>query len=741
MKKFLLILILIFSSVLLYAQKPKIGVALSGGGAKGLAHIGILKAIDSAGLQVNYITGTSMGSIIGALYACGYSTDTIEKIARSTNWELLLTNSASLQAMSMDEKNEYDKYAVELPWVNNGFRIPSGLLESEEIWLRLSEYFFPVYNIKDFSKLPVGFKCIATDVSTGEGVVFDSGEIVPAVRSSMAIPSLFTAVNYNGRKFVDGGIVRNFPVSDVKEMGTDIIIGSNVAGGLLPKEKINNIFQVLLQIAFFREDVDAINEKKLCNIYVPHHLDEYNMGSFASAEAIIDEGVKMGDSLYPRFKKLADSLNTIYGKQTPRKNLLPLVDSVKITAYEIHGLHQTNELFFLHRLQFENDKWYTAKLLSSKIRKAFGTRYYNKIVYSLQPLPDGSCKIIFDIEENPFTFAKLGIQYNSFTGISLIGNLTSRDFFTPHSRSLVNINIGENLRIRGEHLQNFGKFKTFAVAGRTEAESLGFITYKDFNKEGTFKRSSFLADVNTHWTFRRNFQMGVGTNFEAYHYKPDIPSQFYLRGHINLFTSYGFLKVNTLSNSIYPQQGTKVNAEIGYVYNQHPHLEYYRNKELITNVDSLNFEYNNFWRTTLSVAHYQPLSKKITFIAEGQAGLNFHEKAGIVNDFVVGGLTHTFRNQLTFAGLNEGSFFTSSAATLSLALRYHMYANLYLTAIANGLYNNFITSNRSADQPNFLTGYAVTLGYNFVLGPLEVSAMYCDQSKKLLPYINLGIPF
>ncbi len=106
--KFLLILILIFSSVLLYAQRPKIGVALSGGGAKGLAHIGILKAIDSAGLQVNYITGTSMGSIIGALYACGYSADTIEKIARSTNWELLLTNSASLQAMSMDEKNEYD---------------------------------------------------------------------------------------------------------------------------------------------------------------------------------------------------------------------------------------------------------------------------------------------------------------------------------------------------------------------------------------------------------------------------------------------------------------------------------------------------------------------------------------------------------------------------------------------------------------------------------------------------------
>src|SRR4051794_18025240 len=741
MREFLVILVIIFSSGLLKAQRPKIGVALSGGGAKGLAHIGILKAIDSAGLHVDYITGTSMGSIMGALYACGYSADTIEKIARNTNWELLLTNSASLKALSMDEKKEYDKYAVELPWVNNGFRIPSGLLESEEIWLRLSEYFFPVYNIKDFSKLPVGFKCIATDLSTGEGIVFDSGEIVPAVRSSVAIPSVFTAVNYNGRKLVDGGIVRNFPVSDVKKMGANLIIGSNVAGGLLPKEKINNIFQVLLQIAFFREDADAINEKKLCTVYIPHHLDEYNMGSFVSAESIINEGIKMGDSLYPRFKKLADSLDAIYGKLPPRNFFLPRIDSVKITAIEIHGLQKTNEAFFLHRLQFENNKWYKSKVLSSKIRKAFGTRYYNKIVYSLQPLPDGSCKIIFNVEENPFTFAKLGIQYNSFSGISLIGNLTSRDFFTPYSRSFVSVNIGENLRIRGEHLQNFGKLKTFSVAAKVEGESLGFTTYNNFNKEGTFRRSSILADVNMHWTFRRNFQLGVGTDFEAYHYKPDIPSQFYLKGHINRFMSYGFLKVNTLSNSIYPQQGIRVNGDIGLAYNQHPHLQYYSNKTLITNLDSLNFQYGDFWRSTLSVEHYQPLGRKITFITGGQAGFNFNEKSGIVNDFIVGGLTNTFRNQITFAGLNEGTFFTGSAVTLNLALRYHMYTNLYLTAMANGLYKDFITSNKSSGSPNFLTGYALTFGYNFVLGPLEVSAMYCDQSKKLLPYINLGIPF
>jgi NTE family protein len=279
----------------------------------------------------------------------------------------------------------------------------------------------------------------------------------------MAIPSVFTAVDYNGRKFVDGGVVRNFPVRDAKEMGANIVIGSNVAGGLLPKEKITNVFQILLQVAFFREDEDAVRENKLCDIYVKHNLEEYNMGSFGSADEIMKEGLLKGDSIYPRLKMIADSLNTIYGPETSDKIILPAIDSVKITAYEIKGLHKTTESFFLHRAQFENNKYYTAAGLSAGIRKAFGTRYYNKIIYSLQPLPDGTCKIIFEAEENPLTFAKLGVHYNSFSGISLIANLTARDFFTPYSRSSVTLNIGENLRIKAEHLQFFGKFKNTLI--------------------------------------------------------------------------------------------------------------------------------------------------------------------------------------------------------------------------------------------------------------------------------------
>ena len=208
-------------------KRPKIGLTLSGGGAKGLAHIGILKAIDSAGLKIDYITGTSMGSIIGALYAVGYHGDSIEKLARKMDWDLLLSNEMSLRSIIMEEKNEYFKYDVELPWVNNWFRLSTGVLEGQELWLKFAELLFSVYKVKNFKDFAIPFKCIGTDVSTGQAVVLDSGEIISAIRSSMAIPSLFTAVEYNGKKLVDGGVVRNFPVKDVREMGANIVIGSN----------------------------------------------------------------------------------------------------------------------------------------------------------------------------------------------------------------------------------------------------------------------------------------------------------------------------------------------------------------------------------------------------------------------------------------------------------------------------------------------------------------------------------
>ena len=720
----------------LIQKRPKIGLTLSGGGAKGLAHIGILKAIDSAGLSIDYITGTSMGSIIGSLYAAGYSADTILYIARRMHWDQILSNQGSMRNIIMEEKDEYGKYDLELPWVNNFFRISTGVLEGQELWLKFSELLFPVYKIKNFDSLVIPFKCVATDISTGQAVVLDSGEIVSAVRASMAIPSVFTAVEYNGHLLVDGGIVRNFPVKDVREMGAQYIIGSNVTSNLLPANKVNNAIQVLLQVAFFREAEDTKLEVPLCNIYVKTPLEKYSMATFSNADEIIEAGLEEGRKLYPQLKKLADSLNTLYAPEIIDKEL-PSVQSVKISSYEVNGLKFTTQDFFIHTTGLLTNHVYTPQMLSYMVRRAAGTRYYNRIIYHLDPQPDHSAKIVFDVSENPLTFGKVSLHYNQFTGISAILNITSRDFFTPNSRSLVTFNIGETFDVKGEHLQYLGRNRKFALVLSTQFDQMNITTYMNTKEAGIYNQNYFVMDGKLGYSTNRDMTIGFGTRFEWTRYKPSITSVLEFNGTDDFPTSYFYFNHNSLDRPVYPRKGIKSELEGDWVFTQNPDLQLHTNT-----FDSDTVTASNAYpRITFHFESYSPLSNKSTLMFLLQSGINF-QKGNIMNEFSIGGLTHSFHNQITFAGLREGSFYSPSVAAIGMAFRYNMYGNLYLTGQANIMFNNFInTKNNYYSAPDFLSGYALTFTYNFVLGPLELSAMYCDQWKRVMGYVNIGIPF
>jgi NTE family protein len=734
----LVFLLITLSSI---AQRPKIGLTLSGGGAKGLAHIGILKAIDSAGLKIDYITGTSIGAIFGGLYAIGYSGDSIEKMVRRVDWDLLLSNQATLRSLYMEEKNEYNKYIVELPWLNNRFQLPSGLLEGQELWMSLSELCYPVYNKKGFSQFSIPFKCVSTEVGNGSAVVLDSGEVVSAIRSSMAIPSLFTAVDVDGKRLVDGGIVRNFPVWDVKAMGADYVIGSNVATGLLPSDKVRNVLQVLLQVAFFREAEDNRKEVPLCNIYVPHKLEKYTMGSFSQSEEILQEGMEEGRKLYPVFKHLADSLDSIYGKSDFQKDRVPRVGPVCITSYEVKGVDQTTEEFLLHTMDFDLNRTYNAKQLNQMVRKAFGTRYYDRVTYSLVPKDDGTVKIIFEVAENPLTFAKIGLHYNRFTGIGVIVNLTARNFFISNSRSLVTLNVGESINVRAEHLQYLGRRKDFSLVLGTQFDRFDVTSYDQFKADGIYQQSFFKLDGKLQYSPGRNIAVGAGTRFEWLDYTPSIRPNLSFTGRNNFVTSYGFVNHNSLDRTIYPKKGIKWESDFGWVYNQHPNLTFYLNAQPITDPDSIKTGKDPYARMILNAEQYIPLSRKSNLELELQSGVNFRYTNNVMNEFVVGGLTRTFRNQITFAGLQEGTVYAPSVFEYGMAFRYEMFNSTYVSARANMLFTNFISKSNFFTNVNFYSGYALTFSYNFALGPLDISAMYSDQSHQLSTYINLGIPF
>ncbi|HXB08880.1 MAG TPA: patatin-like phospholipase family protein [Puia sp.] len=719
--------------------RPKIGVVLSGGGAKGLAHIGILKAIDSAGLKVDYLTGTSMGSILGALYAVGYSADSIEQISRRIDWDLLLSNQSSMRSMIMDEKDEYGRYDLELPWVNHAFRISTGVLEGQELWLKFSELFRPVYNIKDFSQFSIPFKCIATDVSTGEAVVLDTGEITSAIRASMAIPSVFTAVGYGKRKLVDGGVVRNFPVRDVRDMGAGIVIGSNVAGSLRTPDQVTNALQVLLQVAFFREAADTREQIPLCTIYVHQPLDRFTMANFGDANAIIDSGVTEGRRLYPQLKALADSLNAIYGPQEIVKDRLPTEHPVRVSAIGVKGLNHTSPGFFAQSMGLETNHYYTAQNLSRMVRRAYGTRYYNRITYALEPLPDSTSRIDFEVEENPLTFAKVGLNYNQFSGISAILNLTSRNFFTATSRSLVTVNLGQNFRVRAEHLQYFSRRANFSFTIGPQFDQFRITTYNDkFKEAGLYDQSYFRMDGHFGYSTNRDLTIGLGSHWEYIEYDPSITSSLDFKGHNDFLTSYFFIRSNTLDRPIDPRRGFKFDIEAEHVFEQSPTVQFFGST--VTRNDT-SFSAHPYQRFLATFDQYIPITSRYTILVHGQGGLNLHYRNNVMNEFSIGGLTDQFHNQIPFAGLREGTFYSASVAEGTLALRYQLYNNVLITGRANIMFNNFLYRSNFFTTPDFLSGYALTFTYHFALGPLELSAMYSDQSRTLIGYLNIGIPF
>jgi NTE family protein len=382
---------------------------------------------------------------------------------------------------------------------------------------------------------------------------------------------------------------------------------------------------------------------------------------------------------------------------------------------------------------------YTAGQLSKMVRRAFGTRYYNRITYSIQPLSDSTNRIDFQVEENPLTFAKIGLNYNQFSGISAILDLTSRNFFTPTSRSLVTLNIGQNFRARAEHLQYFSRRANFAFTLGTQFDDFQITTYNNkFKEAGLYDQNYYKLDAHFGYSTNRDLTIGLGTRFEYIDYDPSLTSSLEFRGNNHFVTSYFFLRTNLLDRPVYPRRGFQLNAEADNVFQQSPDVQHFGSQAGNTDTTFSNLPYQ---RLLFNYDQYIPLSGRYTLQTHLQGGLNLNYKENVMNEFSIGGLTEQFHNQVTFAGLREGTFYSSSIAEGMIALRYQLFDNVLITGKANVLFNNFITKSAFFTTPNFLSGYALTFTYMFALGPLELSAMYSDQSRRVLGYINIGIPF
>lgn len=711
------------------AQKPKVGLVLSGGGAKGLAHIGVLKAIDSAGLKIDYITGTSMGAIIGAMYAAGYSGIEIEEIAKNMNWNEILAGKPPYKNISIEAKKEYENYSLEIPFEGLKPRAFTGMREPQEVWLKFSEVFFPVYDIKDFSKFQIPFLCIATDLSNGKAVVLKDGDIVKAIRSSMAIPGVFSAVDYENTKLIDGGIVRNFPVRDVVHMGADYVIGVNLYSGLAHSSDMKTALDVMYQITNYRDAEDLVNEKRICDLIIEPSVGMFTAASFDASDSIINIGNKEGEANLLLFKQLAEMLN--HGESV--NHSLPKKHKVVIDQIDYQGNEKVSLSLLRHNLNIRRGEEYAPQRLNEAFRKAYATGYYSKLRYELIPIDSSRVKLNCIVAENPLSALKIGLSYHSFTNAALNLNYIKKNILWDRSESGIKLSVSEMPGLMLSHIQYFGKeynnyFEVLHASNRYK------IPVYD-NSKLHYQYSTLLS--NTQLNYGRimtpRAELRVGGGFEYIRFNPSVASNVAPRGTVS--NAYGNVQYhyNSFNKKILPNSGIDIWMD-GYAALSRKYS--LRNGETFTNPDALKSQ--NYYRLQLKVESYQSLHPRLSIFEKIYSGYVFKHNQLIFNQFLMGGMHSFFPQHIPFVGINEGQIFAKNLAVMQFGMQWRMYGDLYFLMRGNTGIIDFDNSSTAIDY-QLISGVAASVAYDLSALPLEFSLMFSPEIGRV--YVNAKIGF
>ncbi|MGV8135001.1 MAG: patatin-like phospholipase family protein [Mangrovibacterium sp.] len=288
------------------------GVVLSGGGAKGVAHISVLKAIEEAGIPVDYIVGTSMGAIIGGLYAIGYSPGQLDSLVRSQDWEWLLSDKPRRTYQTLEQQEEEASYVISMPLTGKvTLKEPDALVKGQNIGDMFAVLTIGFHDSIDFKRLPVPFACIATNLTDGSEVIQDKGVLPEAMRASMAIPGVFSPVRKNGKVLVDGGLSNNFPVDVARGMGADIVIGVDVQEGSRDVGRLDGVSGILSQL-IDNACKDKYEENlNRTDVYIKVNVKGYSASSFSKAaiDTLIHRGQLAADSCRKKLQEVRAQLS------------------------------------------------------------------------------------------------------------------------------------------------------------------------------------------------------------------------------------------------------------------------------------------------------------------------------------------------------------------------------------------------------------------------------------------------
>lgn len=380
--------------------RPKIGLVLSGGGARGFGHIGTLQLIDSLNIPIDYIAGTSMGGIMGAFYSIGYDAVEIERLIREMRWDQLFSNNPPREVIPYYERKNDGRFQVELEIKDGRPVAPDGLLSGQKILLALLEHTYAFENVAHFDDLPIPFRCVAVDLVTGNEVILESGSLSKAIRSTMSIPTLFDPVQWGDSLLIDGGLLNNIPVDVVRAMGADIVITCNVGRTMRRADELNSLMDILEQSVFISEYKREAKNLNLSDLVISPELEDLNAADFRIAN--IGDIIQRGKIAASKQRSKLEQLIADYQLAAPRSEF-----ARKKTLSRLYGLQMAgnttlpfNYLYALSGLVPGDSV--DASVVQDKMRRMRASPRIRDVSYSAFLDTSGDVSIKFYIQENNF---------------------------------------------------------------------------------------------------------------------------------------------------------------------------------------------------------------------------------------------------------------------------------------------------------------------------------------------------
>ncbi len=718
----------------------KIGLTLSGGGARGLAHVGVLHVIDSLDIQIDYISGTSMGAIVGGMYAAGYSAAEIKTFALEMNWEAMFARSADLTYIHPAWRDTEKRFILELPVEDRKIRLSTGAIEGQQLWNTLNELFLHVHQITDFDELRIPFACIATNVEDGEAIVMRDGNLVTAIRASMAIPSLFTVVERDGKKLIDGGVVNNFPVTTAKDMGADYVIGVNVSQGLRPADELTSPIDIIYQMGFYSDARSFIKNREAADLYVEPDLTGYTAASFFYTAEIIESGKQAARNAIAEMKELH------YAKPEKQdREAVPSVEETELVIDSIvfEGLDNVRPWFARNTMNINAGDTLKAAGLTRGVNRLYATNYFNRVHYHLIPGEEsGNVTLALDVAEKPFASLSAAIHFSSFTGAGIIGRMATNKLFYYNMHASVTTAIGEVPGIRTRLTYFLSDRRHNWLEWKSQARNLTFPLYEDFEAISEYTQNHFQSKISFNTLTSDHAYLSSGATFYYQNLSPNMRSPVTIDGNLSAWGGNLSWNYHTLNSNSFPRSGQRIQIEGRYIFSQRPSFSTIETNGEETTLEEMGIYLKNFFQTRLNFESYISIQERLIQISQLQFGYNYLYDQGFVNSFNAGGTNHFLENQVTFAGLNEYELITESILAGALGYRYHLGRNINVSLLTNAaIYDFKLDEPEKFSRDNILFGAAASVGYDGLIGPMELTFSYSPEVGNVIGYVNVGWAF